>query len=60
MSLIKNYCNTKQIQCLVSVLDSDLPRKPENDEKIAFEENEVVRTLSDEGNEGRMFNCEKF
>lgn len=60
LNLIHDYCTSKNIQYIISILDSDLPRDPATDQKIEFDKNDIVRILSDENDSGRLFNCVKF
>lgn len=47
------------IQQIVTVIDSDLPLD-ETGEKFAFDEDEVVLTLHDEGKSGRLFRMDSW
>lgn len=49
-SLIADY----GIQYILTVIDSDLPRDPA-DNKLFFEQDEIIRELHDQGDEGRLF-----
>jgi uncharacterized protein YydD (DUF2326 family) len=59
LKLIRNICKEKEIQYILTVIDSDLPRD-EADNKLLFSEYEIVRTLNDSGNEGRLFRIPVF
>jgi uncharacterized protein YydD (DUF2326 family) len=47
------------VQCIISVIDSDLPRS-EDDERIPFPESEIVLDLNDSGPTGRLFRMREF
>jgi uncharacterized protein YydD (DUF2326 family) len=47
------------IQCIISVIDSDLPRT-EDDAKIPFPQSEIIVDLSDSGPTGRLFRMREF
>jgi uncharacterized protein YydD (DUF2326 family) len=47
------------IQCILSVIDSDLPRD-EDDHKMNFSDDEVVLELNDSGPAGRLFRMPEF
>jgi uncharacterized protein YydD (DUF2326 family) len=47
------------IQCIISVIDSDLPRS-QSDAKIPFPEDEIILELSDSGQRGRLFKMPEF
>jgi uncharacterized protein YydD (DUF2326 family) len=42
------------LQEIITVLDTHLPIK-ENGEKLNFKENELIRVLHDQGDEGKLF-----
>jgi hypothetical protein len=42
------------------VIDSDLPRSLESDEQLHFADEEIVITLHDRGNDGRLFKMPAF
>ena len=47
------------IQCIISVIDSDLPRNAD-DTKIPFPQSEIIVDLSDSGPTGRLFRMREF
>ncbi|MCL4262238.1 MAG: DUF2326 domain-containing protein [Anaerolineae bacterium] len=59
LELIRRICAEKEIQHILSVIDSDLPRD-ERDEKLLFTQDEIIRQLHDGGKDGRLFRMEKF
>lgn len=59
LELVHEYCADYNIQYILTVIDADLPRNF-NDEKIIFNDNEIVKRLNDNGDEGRLFKIEKF
>lgn len=59
LEIIRDYVSKRNIQYILSVIDTDLPRN-EDDTKVYFEDSEVVRTLNDSGDSGRLFIGPKF
>jgi uncharacterized protein YydD (DUF2326 family) len=59
LDLVRDYCNNYGLQYILTVIDADLPRD-ENDKKIQFTKEEIIRELSDEGQKGRLFNMPIF
>lgn len=59
LRLVRDYCNSYGLQYILTVITADLPRD-ENDKVLEFKKEEIIRELSDEGQEGRLFNLEKF
>lgn len=53
IDVIHDYCKLG-IQHIVTVIDSELPTLADG-KKFAFDANEVILTLTDEGNNGRLF-----
>lgn len=51
---IRNLIESYKIQYVLTVIDSDLPRS-EDDQKLFFSSNEVIRELHDQGDSGRLF-----
>jgi len=47
------------LQFIITVLDSDIPENEEGS-RVHFEENEIIKELSDNGNEGRLFKMDIF
>lgn len=56
---IRKYCTDYGIQYVLTVIDSDLPLDDEGN-RIEFSEEEVVKVLTDEGEQGRLFKCPIF
>ena len=56
---IREYSENYGIQYILTAIDSDLPLDRDG-KKIHFPETEVIRKLTDEGDEGRLFNCPVF
>ena len=56
---IRSYSENYGIQYILTAIDSDLPLD-ENNRKIYFSKEEVIRELTDEGDRGRLFNCPIF
>ncbi len=53
LSVLKGY-STLGLQPIISLIDSDLPTKDEDNQQV-FDESEVVLTLHDENDQGRLF-----
>ncbi|VVM22016.1 hypothetical protein BSPWISOXPB_6174 [uncultured Gammaproteobacteria bacterium] len=47
------------MQFIITILDSDIPENKEGS-KIHFIENEIIKELSDKGEEGRLFKMDMF
>jgi len=59
LKIVRTYCDSCGLQYILTVINADLPRD-ENDKVIEFKKEEIIRELSDEGQEGRLFNLPKF
>jgi len=59
LNMIRDACDKKGIQYILTVIDSDLPRD-QNDQKLLFTNQEIVRYLNDNGDEGRLFKTRAF
>lgn len=59
LSLIRDICGTAGVQYILTVIDSDLPRDA-SDQKLLFDQAEVVRWLHDAGPDGRLFKMRAF
>ena len=59
INLIREYCNSFNIQYILSLIDSDLPRDSA-DQKMTFSAEEIIRELHDDGDGGRLFRMPKF
>jgi len=59
LKLVRDYCESYGLQYILTVITADLPRD-ENDKIVEFKKEEIIRELSDEGQEGRLFNLPKF
>ena len=56
---VRRACEDHGIQYVLTVIDADLPRD-EEDNKVLFTEDEIVRELHDRGVQGRLFRMERF
>lgn len=54
LSVIRYYANELGFQVIITLIDSDLPPRSSNDEPV-FSKDEVILTLHDEGEQGRLF-----
>lgn len=59
LETIRSVIASGKIQYILSIIDSDLPRDA-NDKPIHFSDDEVVLTLHDQGNQGRLFRMASF
>lgn len=59
LSNIRKICEQESIQYIFTIIDSDLPRDKPDSERL-FHLDEIVRTLDDSGDEGRLFRMQKF
>lgn len=59
LASIRYICEKDSIQYILTIIDSDLPRD-QSDNKQLFSEEEIVRTLDDSGDSGRLFRMQKF
>jgi uncharacterized protein YydD (DUF2326 family) len=55
----RDLCRNYGIQYILSVIDSDMPRD-NTDNALLFSEDEIVRSLHDDGDNGRLFRRQKF
>ena len=53
LGVIRQYADAG-IQPIITLIDSDLPIRPDSDDPV-FEESEIVLQLHDEGEDGRLF-----
>ena len=59
LNLVRNACDNYNLQYILTVIDSDLPRD-DSDQKLLFTEEEIVRRLHDRGVGGRLFRTRAF
>lgn len=59
LGLVRQLCNNLGIQYILTVIDSDIPRDASG-QRVLFEEDEIIRRLHDEGDEGRLFRAPVF
>ena len=59
LATIRSACEEYNLQYVLTVIDSDLPRD-EEDSKLLFSQDEVVRELHDGGDDGRLFRMGTF
>ncbi len=58
--LIRDCISNGKLQYILSVIDSDLPRDRDTDARLPFSDDEIVLTLHDEGDDGRLFKMPPF
>ncbi|WP_291766682.1 DUF2326 domain-containing protein [Maricaulis sp.] len=59
LSLIREFIKDGKVQYIFSVIDSDLPRD-DDDNKVAFTDEEIILRLNDSGNDGLLFKMPPF
>lgn len=59
LEVIRETVKKYNIQYILTIIETDLPRD-EEDNKIYFDENEVILKLSDLGERGRLFKMSEF
>lgn len=59
LALVRDVCSSYNLQYVLTVIDSDIPRN-ERDQKLLFTPGEVVRELHDQGDDGRLFRMPAF
>ncbi len=59
LQLVRDICADDDIQYILTVIDSDLPRD-ERDNKLLFTPDEVICPLSNAGDQGRLFKMRRF
>lgn len=59
LSLIRQICDEQHLQYILTIIDSDIPRNPDGDQ-LLFAEDEIIRRLHDQGDEGRLFRAPPF
>lgn len=60
LELIREIIAEGRIQYILSVIDADLPRDSETQSQLRFSPDEIVLTLSDQGDQGRLFKMAPF
>jgi uncharacterized protein YydD (DUF2326 family) len=53
LSVVREYCDLG-VQCVITLIDSDLPQRNDENESV-FADQEIVVRLHDEGESGRLF-----
>lgn len=56
---VRDFTARTGVQYILTVIDSDLPRD-EADGKVIFDDREVIRSLHDQGDDGRLFRMPAF
>ncbi|MCB2178938.1 DUF2326 domain-containing protein [bacterium] len=59
LKVIRKYIYAYNLQYILTVIDSDLPRN-ERDQKLFFNQDEIIRELHDQGDDGRLFRMKAF
>lgn len=60
LDLVREVIRGGKLQYILSVIDTDLPRDIETGEQMSFKPEEIVLTLSDQGDAGRLFKMPPF
>jgi uncharacterized protein YydD (DUF2326 family) len=56
---VRSFCRRTGCQYILTVIDTDLPRDA-RDDKLLFSEEDVIRSLHDDGDNGRLFRMRAF
>lgn len=59
LDTVRAICEEKSIQYILTLIDDDLPRD-ENDKKIEFEDEVIIKRLHDKDDSGRLFKMPAF
>lgn len=59
IKLIREYCEKYNIQYILTLIDTDIPRDSD-EKKINFDESDIVLKLNDDDEKGRLFKIQKF
>lgn len=59
LELVRGLCSSLDLQYILTVIDSDVPRD-DRDNKLLFANEEIVRELHDQGDSGRLFRMKAF
>lgn len=59
LNLIRRVCSDNDLQYILTVIDSDVPRD-DRDQKYLFDQTEIIRELHDQGDDGRLFKTKLF
>ena len=59
LRVIEQFCNTYQLQYILTVIDADLPRDTD-DKKVSFPNDVIIKEFHEASDEGRLFNMPKF
>lgn len=60
LELVREVIAEGRIQYILSVIDTDLPRRIDDEAQIRFSDNEIVLLLNDQGDKGRLFKIAPF
>lgn len=60
LELLREITKNGKIQYIFSIIDTDLPRKVEDQTQIRFDAAEIVLALNDQGDKGRLFKMPPF
>ena len=60
LELLRETISSGKIQYIFSLIDTDLPRKIDDQTQIKFEQNEIILELNDQGDQGRLFKMPPF
>jgi uncharacterized protein YydD (DUF2326 family) len=60
LELVREIISTGKIQYIFSIIDTDLPRRIEDQTQIRFDQSEIVLSLNDQGDQGRLFKMPPF
>ena len=60
LELVREVIKAGKIQYILSIIDADLPRTIEDQSQLRFDPQEIVLTLNDQGDRGRLFKMPPF
>jgi len=60
LDLVREVIAGGRIQYILSVIDTDLPRRIQDEAQIRFADEEIVLLLNDQGDKGRLFKMAPF
>jgi uncharacterized protein YydD (DUF2326 family) len=60
LELLRETISSGKIQYIFSIIDTDLPRRIEDQMQIRFDPQEIVLELNDQGDRGRLFKMAPF
>jgi uncharacterized protein YydD (DUF2326 family) len=59
MQLLKEFSEETGVQCICSVIESEMPVSPDG-KRMQFSPGQIIRELSDDSSRGRLFKMASF